>query len=201
MCVFSIFLHRKRGGFITRTKKYPNAMGRTFYIDKATYYKVQKLVAEKLGKSLSELVNEYFIELIGKLEGSRDSFLGQINYEGMKHEYAKLVEDVRRLTVNLYKAGVYDELKALALELGLDLKGLTNVSEVSAKLLDSWDRRPEYVHLFISLLEAGQRKKQLEKKLTEIRKSQHSSIEVNANGETNTIQGTQGLSQMRSNGA
>lgn len=186
---------------MTRAKKYPNAISRTFYIDKATYYKVQKLVAEKLGKSLSELVNEYFIELIGKLEGSRDSFLGQINYEGMKHEYVKLVEDVRRLTVSLHKAGVYEDLKALALELGLDLKGLTNVSEVSAKLLDNWDGRPEYAHLFISLLEAGQRKKQLEKKLTEIRKNQYSSIEVNANVEANTIQGTRGLPQMRSNGA
>lgn len=186
---------------MARTKKYPNAMSRTFYIDKATYYKAQKLAAEKLGKSLSELVNEYFMELIGKLEGSKDSFLGQINYEGMKHEYAKLVEDVRRLTVSLYRAGVYDDLKALALELGLDLKGLTNVSEVSAKLLDSWDGRPEYAHLFISLLEAGQRKKQLEKRLTEIRKSQHFSVEVNTNGEANTIQGTRGLPQMRSNRA
>ncbi|MGB9671829.1 MAG: hypothetical protein ACPLZY_01630 [Candidatus Norongarragalinales archaeon] len=189
---------------MTRSKKYANAIGRTFYIDKAAYYKVQKLVAEKLGKSLSELVNEYFVELIGKLEGSKESFLGQINYEGMKHEYAKLVEDVRRLTVSLYKAGVYDDLKALALELGLDLKGLTNVSEVSAKLLDSWDGRPEYAHLFISLLEAGQHKKQLEKRLTEIRKSQHFSIEVNANAEAtcaaDTVQGTRGLSQMRSDG-
>ncbi|MEM3760150.1 MAG: hypothetical protein QXZ02_03445 [Candidatus Bathyarchaeia archaeon] len=189
---------------MTRSRKYPNALCRTFYIDKAVYDRVQTLVAEKLGKSLSEVVNEYFIELIGKLEGSKDSFLGQINYEGMKHEYARLVDAVRRLTVSLYKAGVYDDLKALALDLGLDLKGLTNVSEVSAKLLDSWDGRPEYAHLFISLLEAGQRKKQLEKRLTEIRKNQHFSIEVNADaeadGQADIVQGTRGMSQMRSDG-
>jgi hypothetical protein len=183
---------------VTRPKKYPNALCRTFYIDKVVYDRVQKLVAVKLGKSLSEVVNEYFIELIGKLEGSKDSFLGQINYEGIKREYARLVDEVKRLTVTLRKAGVYDDLKALALELGLDFKELTNAGEVSAELLDRWDGRPEYAHLFISLLEAAKRKKQLENRLTEIRKRAHFSSEVNANGEAGceayTIQGTRGLS-------
>jgi predicted nucleotidyltransferase len=188
------------------SKKYPDGAIKTIYVDRDVFRKARTLALEKLGKSISEVINEYLVELVAKLEGSPTQFQAETDYRNIKQQYVKAVDEVRRLTAILQKAGVYGDLKNLAIALGLDFKNLTNAAEVSAKLLDCWTGRQEHVHMFISLLEAAQHKIQLEKRLTEIRKhAAHFSSGVNTVGEAdakaNSIQRIEGLPQMRSNDA
>jgi hypothetical protein len=64
---------------------------------------------------------------------------------------------------------------AFAYELGLDLTDLHNVEDIATKILKNWrehlnqDVQPSHIHLFITLLEKGKQKKDIERKLTEMR--------------------------------
>jgi type III secretory pathway component EscR len=64
---------------------------------------------------------------------------------------------------------------AFAYQLGLDFTDLHNVEEITTKILKNWREhldqnvQPSHIHLFITLLEKGQQKKAIERKLTEIR--------------------------------
>jgi hypothetical protein len=87
----------------------------------------------------------------------------------------------------------------------LDLNDLHNVAEVVPQLFQKWDGYLEHLHLFVSLLEIGQKKKALERELTEMRKQMYFSREGDTVGEADaaahSIQGVGSLSQMRANGA
>jgi len=190
---------------MARYRKYTSAETHTFHIEGDVFFKVRRLVEDKLGKSLNEVINDYLRKLLLELEGSSADAQEQIHYDGLKMKYAKLVQEVNRLSKVLEKEGVFDDLKATAYELGLDFSDLHNADEVALKLLKTWEGTPEHLHLFISLMETAQQKKQLEKKLTEIRMRKYFSHEEGVNGETvstaHSLQRTESLSKMRANGA
>jgi hypothetical protein len=78
-----------------------------------------------------------------------------------------------------------ESLVHFAYELGLDLAYLHNVEDIAIKILQNWREhrdqnvQPSHIHLFIALLEKGQQKKAIERKLTEIRLKNATAIENN----------------------
>ena len=76
------------------------------------------------------------------------------------------------------KDGVYESLMRFAHALGLDPAELHNVEEITTKILKNWrehlnqNAQPSHIHLFITLLEKGKQKKDIERKLTEMRLKQ-----------------------------
>jgi hypothetical protein len=127
------------------------------------------------GKSISEEVNALLKRRMAELEGVATSAYQNENYEALKSQHLKLVEEVKRLTKPLEKDGVYESLMRFAHALGLDLTDLHNVEEIATKILKNWREhlnqniQPSHIHLFITLLEKGKQKKDIERKLTEIR--------------------------------
>ncbi|MGB9672087.1 MAG: hypothetical protein ACPLZY_02955 [Candidatus Norongarragalinales archaeon] len=188
-----------------RVKRYEDAKTHTVFVRDAVWQKARQLVQEKFGRSISDYLNEHLMQLISEYGGQETPVQKAINYENMKRQYSKLVEDVRLLTNRLKKDGVYEDLMGLAYSLGLDLKDLHNVQAVVPQLFQKWDGYSEHLHLFISLLEIGQKKKALERELTEIRKQMYFSHEGGkvdeADASTHTVQEPRGLSQVRANGA
>ena len=188
-----------------RVKKYADAKTRTVFVRDTLWQKARQIVHEKFGKSISDYLNEHFEQLISKYDGQGDPAQQAVNYENMKRQYSRIVEEVKLLTSRLKKEGVYEDLMGLAYSLGLDLKDLHNVSAIVPQLFQKWDGYSEHLHLFISLLEIGQKKKALERELTELRKQMyfsHEGSEVDeADASTHTVQGPRGLSQVRANGA
>jgi len=127
------------------------------------------------GKSISEEVNTLLRKRLAELDGVTPSAQGNEDYEALKSQHLKLVEEVNRLTKPLEKDGVYESLMRFAHALGLDLTDLHNVEEIATKILKNWKSQldqnvqPSHIHLFITLLEKGKQKKDIERKLTEIR--------------------------------
>jgi hypothetical protein len=78
------------------------------------------------------------------------------------------------------------------------------VAEVVPQLFDKWNGYTDHLHLFITLLEIGQKKKALEHELTEMRRQMYFSGEGGKVGEADasahSVQGVDGLPQMRANG-
>jgi len=198
------FLHLSFGKLLGRSKKYGDAKNHTIFVQDPVWNKAKQLVQEKFGRSISDYLNEHLKKLVGELDGSETAFERASKYERLKHQYAKLSEDVRLLTTRLKKEGVYQELMGLAYSLGLDLSDLHNVAEVVPQLFEKWNGYTDHLHLFITLLEIGQKKKALERELTEMRRQMYFSGEGGKVGETDapahSVQGVEGLPQMRANG-
>ena len=188
-----------------RSKKYADAKNHTIFVQDPVWQKAKLLIQEKFGKCISDYLNEHLKQLISEFDGHETAFQEASRYENTKRQYAKLSEDVRLLTKRLKKEGVYQDLMGLAYSLGLDLNDLHNVAEVVPQLFQKWDGYLEHLHLFVSLLEIGQKKKALERELTEMRKQMYFSREGGTVGEADasahSIQGVGSLSQMRANGA
>jgi hypothetical protein len=188
-----------------RSKKYADAKNHTIFVQDPVWQKAKLLIQEKFGKCISDYLNEHLKQLISEFDGRETAFQEASRYENVKRQYSKLVEDVRLLTKRLKKEGVYQDLMGLAYSLGLDMIDLHNVAEVVPQLFQKWDGYAEHLHLFITLLEIGQKKKALERELTEIRKQMYFSREGGIVGEADapahSVQGVGSLSQMRANGA
>ena len=187
-----------------RSKKYADAKNHTIFVQNPVWQKAKLLIQEKFGKCISDYLNEHLKQLISEFDGRETAFQEASRYENVKRQYSKLVEDVRLLTKRLKKEGVYQDLMGLAYSLGLDMIDLHNVAEVVPQLFQKWDGYAEHLHLFITLLEIGQKKKALERELTEIRKQMYFSREGGTFGEADapahSVQGVEGLPQMRANG-
>jgi hypothetical protein len=121
------------------------------------------LVAQ--GESISEEVNALLKKRLAELEGVEALAQSSEDYEALKSQHLKLVEEVKRLTKPLEKDGVYESLMGFAYELGLDPAELHNVEEITTKILKNWREhlnqnvQPSHIHLFITLLEKGKQKK------------------------------------------
>jgi len=193
------------GNPLGRSKKYGDAKNHTIFVQDPVWNKAKQLVQEKFGRCISDYLNEHLKQLISEFDGRETPFQEASRYENIKRQYSKLSEDVRLLTKRLNMEGVYQDLMGLAYSLGLDLNDLHNVAEVVPPLFRNWDGYVEHLHLFITLLEIGQKKKALERELTEIRRRMYFSREGGTVGEADasahSIQGVGSLSQMRADGA
>jgi predicted CopG family antitoxin len=157
-----------------RPRKYADTVIKSFSVEREVYTRLRAMLASQ-GKSISEEVNALLKRRLAELDGVTPSAQGNEDYEALKSQHLKLVEEVNRLTKPLEKNGVYESLMAFAYELGLDLTDLHNVEEIATKILKNWrgqldqNIQPSHIHLFITLLEKGKQKKAIERKLTEIR--------------------------------
>jgi predicted CopG family antitoxin len=157
-----------------RPRKYADTVVKSFSVDREVYTKLRAALAAQ-GKSISEEVNTLLKKRLAELEGIEASAQSKEDYEALKSQHLKLVEEVKRLTKPLEKDGVYESLMRFAHELGLDLTDLHNVEEIATKILENWrgqldqNVQPSHIHIFITLLEKGKQKKAIERKLTEIR--------------------------------
>jgi len=157
-----------------RPRKYADTVVKSFSVEREVYTRLRARLAAQ-GKSISEEVNALLKRRLAELDGVEASVQGSEDYEALKSQHLKLVEEVKRLTKPLEKDGVYESLMAFAYELGLDLTDLHNVEEIATKILKNWrgqldqNVQPSHIHLFITLLEKGKQKKAIERKLTEIR--------------------------------
>jgi len=157
-----------------RPRKYADTVVKSFSIDREVYTKLRAVLAAQC-KSISEEVNALLKRRLAELEGVEASARSNEDYEALKSQHIKLVEEVKRLTKPLEKDGVYESLMRFAHALGLDLTDLHNVEEIATKILENrrgqldQNVQPSHIHLFITLLEKGKQKKAIERKLTEIR--------------------------------
>jgi predicted CopG family antitoxin len=157
-----------------RPRKYADTVVKSFSIEREVYTRLRAMLAVQ-GKSISEEVNALLKKRLAELEGVEASAQNNEDYEALKSQHIKLVEEVKRLTKPLEKDGVYESLMRFAHAIGLDLTDLHNVEEITTKILKNWREHPNqnvqssHIHLFITLLEKGKQKKAIERKLTEIR--------------------------------
>jgi hypothetical protein len=157
-----------------RPRKYADTVVKSFSVEREVYTRLRAVLAAQ-GKSISEEVNTLLRKRLAELEGVAPSAYQNENYEALKSQHLKLVEEVKRLTKPLEKDGVYESLMRFAHALGLDLTDLHNVEDITTKILQNWKSQlnqniqPSHIHLFITLLEKGKQKKAIERKLTETR--------------------------------
>jgi hypothetical protein len=156
---------------MARPKKYANGEAHCFHVDREVYAGLKQVLAEKVGRSVSEEINEFMVRRLAELKGEADKYRETLDYEALKRRFAKVVDEVEKLSNKLRRLGYYEDLKTLAFDLGLDFSDLHNLSEIAPKILAKWDGPSEYAHLFISLAETAKEKRELEKKLKEIRLS------------------------------
>ena len=157
-----------------RPRKYADTVVKSFSVEREVYTRLRAMLAAQ-GESISEEVNALLKKRLAELEGVEASAQASEDYEALKSQHLKLVEEVKRLTKPLEKDGVYESLMRFAHALGLDLTDLHNVEEIATKILKNWKSQldqnvqPSHIHLFITLLEKGKQKKAIERKLTEMR--------------------------------
>ena len=120
-----------------RPRKYADTVVKSFSVEREVYTKLRAALAAQ-GKSISEEVNALLRKRLAELEGVEASAQSNEDYEALKSQHLKLVEEVKRLTKPLEKDGVYESLMRFAYELGLDLADLHNVEDIATKILKNW---------------------------------------------------------------
>ena len=77
------------------------------------------------------------------------------DYASARRAYLKITRERDKLRAGLKKAKVYDELSALAKELGFDVQSCENVDEVAAGILKQWTGPLELTHQFVILVRSS----------------------------------------------
>lgn len=155
-----------------RPRKNVETIVRSFSIEKDVYMRLRALLSAQ-NRSLSEEVAEFMKKRLAELEGAQPT-AQEADYEALKREYARLVEETKRY-VKMFKKDDLEALQGLAVDYGLDFKDMHNADEVAAKLLATTTDIPdEAKHIFISLLEVAKRKREIGRKLAEIRLQKYS---------------------------
>jgi hypothetical protein len=134
---------------------------------------------------LEERSKEEVLELIrrrmGEWEreaGGRPSPRDEADYERLKERHNKLVKQVDQLEKRLLKRKVYRRLLDTAVEVGVDLKELSNLDEAAPRLLAKYPGPSEDAHQFITLMETVREKRLVERELSEIRSRSSASLPV-----------------------
>ncbi|MEM0358335.1 MAG: hypothetical protein QXL77_08220 [Candidatus Bathyarchaeia archaeon] len=151
-----------------RPRKYADMIVKSFCVERAVYEGLKTLLAGQ-GKSISEEVNDLLKRRLLELKGGEHPTAEAPDYEALKREHVRLIEESIRLTKLLQKTGQYDALIETLENLGLNIETLENIEEVKAKLLQTWNGPKAPAHTLITLLETIQKRKQTEKQLEEIR--------------------------------
>jgi len=137
----------------------------TLYLDEVAYKRLQELIKPK---KISREIDDLIKRRIAELEGREYNPLEEADYEALKREHNRLVREAEKLRRHLKRRKVYKQLLQLAFNLGMK-EDLSNLDEVVPKILDGWDGWKEDAHQFITLLETIHSKREIERKLEEIR--------------------------------
>jgi hypothetical protein len=157
---------------LKRGLKYVGRCGyRTIYVNLDVYEKALD-AAWKTGKSLNELINEFLYNLVGQ---TGEMPKAEADYNRLKREFLGLVRETQALVKTLRDLGTYEQLTGLAFSLGLKAD-LSNIREIIPKIMDAWKEDQDSLSIFIDLLETAHRKREIQKALNEIRKSQYTPL-------------------------
>ncbi len=144
----------------------------TLYLSEEPYQTLKK-IAPALGKSVSVLVDGWIREGLRELTGEDSQASREVDFAALKLNHFKLCRKVEELKRWLKRRKVYDDLSALARQLGLK-RDLSNLDTFAPKLLDEWGRSPGHIvedaHIFLFLVETVKSKKALEGKLAIFRR-------------------------------
>ena len=144
----------------------------TVYLDNEPYLKLKKLLKTRFNKPISQEINELVIKRLAELESTPVlQTITPDECETLKHRHLKLTTDADVIKKRLKKKGVYGRLMNLAKKVSLDFKNLSNVDEITPRLLREWDGLEGDSLMFVTLLETAREKRQVEHKLAEIRNS------------------------------
>ncbi|MHA1632615.1 MAG: hypothetical protein ACTSXC_07420 [Candidatus Freyarchaeota archaeon] len=139
----------------------------TVYLDEDAYKRLRELIKpKKISQELDMLIKRR----IAELEGREYNPLEEADYEALKREHNRLVREAEKLRRHLKRRKVYNQLLNLTFNCGMK-EDLSNLDEVTPEILDGWDGWKEDAHQFITLLETIRSKREIERKLEEIRKS------------------------------
>jgi response regulator RpfG family c-di-GMP phosphodiesterase len=138
----------------------------TIVVDGEVYDALRKAVSPK---KISYEIEDLMEKRLAELKGTEYRQEEHVDYEALKREHIRLVREVDRQEKWLRKRKVYDDLARLAVKVGLSPKDLSGLEEAAPKMMSEWKGLKEDVHLFITLLENVRAKRELERKLDEIR--------------------------------
>jgi hypothetical protein len=171
---------------------------RSIYMDLDIWEKAKKVVASK-GKSLNELLFEYVCALA---EGGPEAQQIEYDYANIKKDFVLLVKQTRYLVNTLKELGTYEDLTALAFQLGLR-QDLSNMEDIIPKLVKAWAGDPDSLIVFIDLLETSKRKREVAELLNQIRAQKYLSREGQGDAvqspvaAAHSVQGDESVSEVR----
>jgi hypothetical protein len=138
----------------------------TLYVDGETFEVFRKAISPK---PVSHELEEFMRKRVAELEGGEYRQEEHVDYEALERDHVRLVREVDRQEKWLRKRKAYDDLVKVALKVGLSPKDLSVLEEAAPKMMSEWKGLKEDVHLFITLLENVRAKRELERKLDEVR--------------------------------
>ena len=138
----------------------------TLYVDGEAFEAFRKAISPK---PVSHELEEFMRKRVAELEGREYRQEEHVDYEALKREHIRLIREVDRHEKWLRKRKVYENLARLAVKVGLSPRDLSGLEEAMPKMMSEWKGLKEDVHLFITLLENVRAKRELERKLDEIR--------------------------------
>jgi len=138
----------------------------TPYLDENAYNRLRELIKpEKMSREIDDLIRRR----IAKLEGREYNPAESADYEVLKREHNRLVREAESLRRHLKRRKVYKAFLDLAFNCNMK-EDLSNLDEVTPEILDGWDGWKEDAHQFITLLETIRSKREIGRKLEEIRR-------------------------------
>ena len=150
----------------------------SLYLDSDIYEELKRLCRSR-GVSVSSEIDELIKKRVAELEGREYDVTAEADYEALKREFFRLVQECDRLRKVLERRGSRRKLLELTVEIMREM-GVEKVGgvleEVSAEILRRWKGSKDDVHVFISLLELEKRKADVLRRLEKVR------INLRANG-------------------
>jgi hypothetical protein len=134
----------------------------TISVTDESFKTLQKLVPNVSGE-LDAFIKRRVAELTGRPVDNTEE------YEALKVRHRALVSMVETLQKRLSKqADNYNKANILLGELGIK-SDMGNTAELIPKFLSTWGGSKEFMHEYLSLVEAAKDKKDIERRLSEIR--------------------------------
>ena len=143
----------------------------SLYLDPDVYEELKRLCRSR-GVSVSREIDELIRKRVAELEGREYDVVEEADYEAVKREFFRLVQECDRLRKVLEKHGSRRKLLKLTVkimrEMGVEKIGGV-LEEVSAEILRRWQGSRDDAHLYISLLELEKRKAEVLRRLEKMR--------------------------------
>jgi len=142
----------------------------TLYLDMDLYEAFIRLCTAQ-GRKVSHVVADLMRVALKEATG-QGLESAPVDCEALERDHLKMAREVDELARRLKRRKVYEDLSALARQLGLR-PDLSNLGEVAPQLLEEWNRNSKHIaedmHIFITLLRRVRVKKGIEAKLTALR--------------------------------
>jgi len=141
----------------------------TVYLNPDSYEELKRLCRSR-GVSVSSEINELIKKRVSELEGREYDAIEEADYEALKRELFRLVQECDRLRKVLEKRGSRQRLLELTdeimQEMGVEKIGGRGIfKEVSARIIRKWNGRREDAHIFVNLLELEKEKAEVLRRL------------------------------------